>query len=284
VPFIEFEQRLFRLKEGDNVVGRDESATIRLPDELGDYRLNISVEGAVSYASSPNDSGRIVLNGRPLRSEPVALFHGDRFTLNGSSLAFIDDGGEATLMLDRPGSDLAPTVVEGERRAKMIDPEKLMRATPPEPESKVVAVLRRLDNNQAYIIDQSGFRIGREKRCDLIIPDRSVSRLHAEITCSRGQYLLRCLGRTSTRVNGKPIGEPHKLRPGDIVGIGNYEFAFSRRPLGAEEIVRAAEITPIRSAVPDAPTIGVGRQGGGRWLTWLIVIAGLALAAWMLLA
>lgn len=284
MPFIEFEQRLFRLKEGDNVVGSDDSATIRLPDRLGGYRLIISVERMGSYASSTEDSGRVVLNGRPLQNQPIALFHGDRFTLNGSSIAYIDDGGEATVKLEGPASAVAPTVVEGERRARMVDPEKMMRVTPPEPETKVVAVLRRLDNNQAYIIDQSGFRIGREKRCDLIIPDRSVSRLHAEITCNRDQYLLRCLGRTAVKLNGKPIDEPHKLRAGDIVGIGNYEFAFSRRPLGAEEIVRAAEITPIRSAVPDAPTVEARRQGGTHWLTWLIVLAGLGLAAWMLLA
>ncbi|NIR30078.1 MAG: FHA domain-containing protein, partial [Gammaproteobacteria bacterium] len=52
--------------------------------------------------------------------------------------------------------------------------------TPPDSERRVVAVLRRLDNNQSYMIDRASFRIGREKRSDLIIPDRKISRLHAE--------------------------------------------------------------------------------------------------------
>jgi pSer/pThr/pTyr-binding forkhead associated (FHA) protein len=285
VPFIEYDKRLFRLKDGSNVLASDEAATIRLPDSVGDYKLTISVEDLGTFAWSPNDSGRIVLNGRPLKKEPIPLFHGDRFTLNGSALVFIDDGGENTIRVDSPPplAD-APTVAEVDRRAEMVELERMMRMTPPEPEVRLVAVLRRLDNNQAYIIDQAGFRIGREKRSDLLIPDRSISRLHAEITCDHGQYFIRCLGRTATKVNGKRIDGLHKLQVGDVIKVGNYEFAFSRRPLGAEEIVQSGMVTPIRSAVPEAPTVGPQRSGGSWLFTILIVIGGSGLAIWMLLS
>jgi pSer/pThr/pTyr-binding forkhead associated (FHA) protein len=148
-----------------------------------------------------------------------------------------------------------------------------------------VAVLRRLDNNQAYIIEQGGFRSCLHKRCDLITPDRSVSRLHAEITFSRGHYLLRDLGRTSTRINGRKSSGPYKLQVGDIVQVGKYEFAFARRPVSAEEIVRAYEITPVRSAVPDAITVGFTRAGGSRRvLSWLVFLVLAGLAALVLLS
>ena len=196
------------------------------------------------------------------------------------------DLADAHHLEDDPGrgepGDPRPHVVEDE--ATVAEADRMLRMMPPEPEVRVVAVLRRLDNNQAYVIDQAGFRIGREKRSDLLIPDRSISRLHAEITCDRGQYLLRCLGRTATKVNGKRIDGPHKLQVGDVIKVGNYEFAFSRRPAGAEEIVQSAMVTPIRSAVPEAPTVGP-QQSGGSWLfTILIVLVGSGLAIWMLMS
>ena len=169
-------------------------------------------------------------------------------------------------------------MAEQEGKGEHVEPELLRRQTPPEPERRVVAVLRRLDTRQSYMIDRAGFRIGREKRCDLIIPDRKISRLHAEITFVRGGYLLRDLGRTSTRVNGRKIVKPHRLQVGDTIQIGKYEFAFLRRRADAEDIVQASEITPVRGAVPDAITVGQTRAGG-RVLTWLLLLVGAALAA-----
>ncbi len=288
MPFIEYQQRLYRLREGDNVLGASGSASIQLPELHPDHQLTISVESVGSFAWTTAADGQVALNGRPLDREPVPLFHGDRLVLNGSTLVFIDDGGAATVQMEQPNGHAIPAAVAHNRpgmeaTATEVEPDLLRRVTPPEPERRVVAVLRRLDNNQSYIIDQGGFRIGREKRCDLIIPDRSVSRLHAEITFSRGQYLLRDLGRTSTRVNGRKISEPYKLQVGDTVQIGKYEFTFARRPVTAEEIVRAYEITPVRSAVPDAVTVGYPRPGGRRFLSWVVFLVCAGLAALLLL-
>jgi len=92
------------------------------------------------------------------------------------------------------------------------------------------------------------------------------------------------LGRTSTKVNGRKIDEPYKLRVGDIIQIGDYEFTFARRPVSAEEIARAYEITPVRSAVPDAITVGFTRAGGSRRVfSWLVFLVLAALAALILL-
>ncbi|UCC48803.1 MAG: hypothetical protein JSV41_01130, partial [Gemmatimonadota bacterium] len=65
--------------------------------------------------------------------------------------------------------------------------------------------------------------------------------------------------------------------------IGKYEFTFARRPVTAEEIVRAYEITPVRSAVPDAVTVGYPRPGGRRFLSWLVFLVCAGLAALLLL-
>ncbi len=167
-----------------------------------------------------------------------------------------------------------------------MDADLLVRVTPPERERRVVAVLRRLDNGQNHIIDESEFRIGREKRCDLIIPDPSVSRLHAEISFKGGHYLWRDLGRHATRVNGRDVPAVHKLRAGDKLEVGSYQFVFSLRPASAEEFKRPEDLTPVRSAVPDAPTLQQAEAGsrGGRALSWLIVLVIVAGAAYLLLA
>ncbi len=285
MPFIEFRQRLYRLKNGENLVGPDEAAGIRLSELDRGYRIAISVEDFGSFAWAVQDAGPVAINDSPLKRDPVALFNGDRLSLNGCTIVFIDDGGEDTVKLDAPvPAAVARTVVESNANPGAVAPELLRRMTPPEEERRVVAVLRRIDNNQSYIIDRSGFRIGREKRSDLIIPDRKISRLHAEITYHRGQYLLRDLGRTKTKVNGRKIGEPYKLQVGDVVQIGKYEFAFLRRVASGEDIVNENEITPVRAVVPDAVTVGQTGPRGSRMLSLVLYLVLAATAALILLS
>jgi hypothetical protein len=284
VPFIQFRQQLHRLKSGENLVGSDEAAGIRLPELGADYRVVISIEDFGAFAWALQDAGPIEINDRLLQRDPVALFNGDRLSLDGCAIVFIDDGGEDTIRMEAPvPAAVARAVPESEANRGAVAPELLRRMTPPEEERRVVAVLRRTDNNQSYIIDRSGFRIGREKRCDLIIPDRKISRLHAEIAYQGGQYLLRDLGRTSTKVNGRKLSEPHKLQVGDVIQIGRYEFAFLRRVASGEDIVRENEITPVRALVPDAVTVGRTGPRGSRLLSLILYLVLAALAALILL-
>ncbi len=197
-------------------------------------------------------------NDSPLKRDPVALFNGDRLSLNGCTIVFIDDGGEDTVKLDAPvPAAVARTVVESNANPGAVAPELLRRMTPPEEERRV---------------------------SDLIIPDRKISRLHAEITYHRGQYLLRDLGRTKTKVNGRKIGEPYKLQVGDVVQIGKYEFAFLRRVASGEDIVNENEITPVRAVVPDAVTVGQTGPRGSRMLSLVLYLVLAATAALILLS
>ncbi len=284
MPFIEYEARLFRLKEGTNVLGSGDAATICLPFS-SDCRLEINVDDFGVFAWSPTEAEGAVINGRPLESEPVPLFHGDRLLLNGSALVYIDDGGDATAKMDRVAPTAADSAIaEGKGKEEMVDPDKLMRVTPPGPERKPLGVLRRHDNNKSYLIGSSAFRIGREKHCEIILADPSISRLHAEISVHQDEYTLRVMGRTDTLVNGKKLTGSHKLRPGDTIKIGKFEFSFVRKhadAADAENLVRPDELTPVRSAARDAATVEFKRKkaGGSRLLTWLIVVVAAALAA-----
>lgn len=274
MPSIEFRQQLYPLRTGENLIGPGEQATLRLPDLPAGCVLGISVENLGAYAWSSGENSDIVINGQRLSKEPVPLFSGDQISIQDSTLVFplvfIDDAGEPTeRVMARAGTRQAPAavaggLVESTGGPGAVAPDMLTRMTPPVAQRKLVAVLRRVDDGQAYAIDGAGFRIGREKHCDLIIADQSVSRLHAEISYTGGQYVLREVGRAETKVNGKKVNGNHTLRVGDVIQIGSVELAFLRRPETAEEIIQPGDVAPVRGSVPDAPTVMPGRPKAAR--------------------
>ena len=280
MPFIEFRQQLYPLRRGENLLGPGAQASVRLPDLPADCELGISVETSGSFAWAVGEGGEIVINGQRLSNEPVPLFNGDQIAVQDATLVFpllfIDDAGERTSRMESQASRPTPAavsagVVESEAQTD-VESELLTRVTPPAAERKVVAILRRIDDGQNYLIEASGFRIGREKHCNLIIPDASVSRLQAEITYGGGQYTLRHVGRLATKVNGKKIGDSHTLSIGDVIQIGRFEYAFLRRPATAEDVGQPGDVTPVRSTVPDAPTVIPGRSkvGGSRTFNYVL--------------
>jgi hypothetical protein len=69
-------------------------------------------------------------------------------------------------------------------------------------------------------IDGPVLLIGRDDTCDLVIPERQVSRYHASISIERDQYLLRDLdSKNGTFVNGKEVEDAHALQDGDEIQI-----------------------------------------------------------------
>lgn len=177
------------------------------------------------------------------------------------------------------GRVIQPARPQGSQ-ASAAEPPTFLQPEPSEKhEVQTVAVLKKTSDGSSYVIAGSGFRIGREKRCDLVVPERSVSRLHAEIAIVGSQYLLRDLGRGGTKVNGKQLSEPHKLRVGDTIEIGSSEFVFARRPADASDLIQPNDITPIISNVEDAPTMVALRRGGSSWFTWVLLLIAIGAAA-----
>ncbi len=72
------------------------------------------------------------------------------------------------------------------------------------------------------------FRIGRGPDCHLRPNSEEISRNHAQITLTDTDAILVDLGsRNGTRINGKPITEPHKLRSGELLQVGPLTFAIA---------------------------------------------------------
>ncbi len=68
--------------------------------------------------------------------------------------------------------------------------------------------------------------IGRAAEADVRLPDPKVSRAHARVTCSEGEYTLEDVGSSGgTTVNRKPI-QSHLLAHGDSARIGPYILQY----------------------------------------------------------
>ena len=70
--------------------------------------------------------------------------------------------------------------------------------------------------------------MGREATCDIVIPDRQVSRRHARVSKGQSGVILEDLGsKNGTHYNGARIMEETTLKDGDVVQIAlSQEFIF----------------------------------------------------------
>jgi len=73
--------------------------------------------------------------------------------------------------------------------------------------------------------------LGRDSGCDIVIPDRQVSRYHARITPTNEGLILEDLGsKNGTHCNGEPLSAPIVLQDGDVVQVAlaqTFQFLTS---------------------------------------------------------
>jgi hypothetical protein len=76
-------------------------------------------------------------------------------------------------------------------------------------------------------IGPEGARIGRSRRCEIVIADPNVSREHAEIRPRGGSWVLSDLNSTNgTLLNGRRLERPEVIRPGDEIELGTSVVVF----------------------------------------------------------
>ena len=87
-------------------------------------------------------------------------------------------------------------------------------------EMPMLLVLEGPGAGQSIIIQHQPLIIGREETCDVVIPDRQVSRQHARIRLEGDRYLLEDLGsKNGTFVKGQELSGPYPLQDGDEIQI-----------------------------------------------------------------
>lgn len=83
-------------------------------------------------------------------------------------------------------------------------------------------------------VESDSICIGKSRRCDVSLPDDTVSRQHAEIHREAGGYRFRDLGSTNgSYVGGARVKDAY-LKPGDVLGIGKVQLRFMPRDAPVE--------------------------------------------------
>jgi len=78
--------------------------------------------------------------------------------------------------------------------------------------------------------------IGRSRESDIFLPDQWLSRHHAAIEQrTDGYYVSDLNSKNGTLLNGEPLREWRRLRPGDIITLGEHTLTFSVDALEEEE-------------------------------------------------
>ncbi|HWD69986.1 MAG TPA: DUF3662 and FHA domain-containing protein [Solirubrobacteraceae bacterium] len=77
------------------------------------------------------------------------------------------------------------------------------------------------------MVGPRGATLGRSRDCEIVIDDANVSRQHAEVRPRGGAWVLSDLGSTNgTRLNGRTLGGPEVVRPGDEIEVGSSVITF----------------------------------------------------------
>ncbi|MCP3141402.1 FHA domain-containing protein [Pyxidicoccus xibeiensis] len=81
------------------------------------------------------------------------------------------------------------------------------------------------------VLDDAVITLGRDKACQVVLPQQAVSRNHARICQEGTHFFVEDLGSAyGTQINGKPLpkGEKRVLRNGDVIAIAQYDVKFDR--------------------------------------------------------
>lgn len=83
-------------------------------------------------------------------------------------------------------------------------------------------------NRARWLLDRPTLVIGRHPDCEIVLPDRQISRQHARISRQGDTFVIEDLGsKNGTYVNGEPVVDRRVLTDGDVVQIGlAYQLVF----------------------------------------------------------
>ncbi|MGH7546387.1 MAG: FHA domain-containing protein [Gemmatimonadota bacterium] len=270
MPYLEHQKRLYRLLPGVTILGNAEGCAVKLPGlPAGEFAAIELGERELSVRPLSRDLP-VHVNDEPIR-KPRALAHGDLLRIGKAEVLYIDEsqvGGTATAESAAAVQAIVQATAE-ERAAGYVD---------------AGGTLTRRPDRTVFAVSAPLFRVGREAGCDLVVPESTVSRLHAEIRYQGGKYVLHDLSTNGTKVNGQRMGRTHVLGAGDEVTFGGraFEFTCESVPLTPAEVARmeAGELPPAVAATTER--VAVKRRSRFGLFLFLLLAAGAAIA-WFVL-
>ncbi len=137
-------------------------------------------------------------------------------------------------------------------------------------------------NGQRWVLKKS-ILIGRDEMCDIVIPNRQVSRHHARVKPDPQGVLLEDLGsKNGTHCNGQPISEPIYLQDGDIVQIAiaqQFVFISSDATLPLEAISSFA----VEAALSQERCLRLEKRSRRVWINNKEIVPPLSVSQFQLL-
>ena len=101
---------------------------------------------------------------------------------------------------------------------------------------------------ERYPLGASRVTIGRSRESDIFLPDQWLSRHHAAIEERTDGYWVSDLkSKNGTLLNGEPVRDWHRLRPGDVITLGEHTLTFCADASADEEEEREPEGTRVFS-------------------------------------
>jgi hypothetical protein len=71
-----------------------------------------------------------------------------------------------------------------------------------------------------WVLDRDEILIGRGEECDIVVPDRQVSRRHVRLSRTTSGFMVQDLeSKNGTHLNGVPVHEPISIHDGDVLQI-----------------------------------------------------------------
>ena len=118
----------------------------------------------------------------------------------------------------------------GPQGTVMFNPKEILKQQDTQEERKDLGhAIYVLFKDRISVGASSVFRVGRISENDLVMPDYSISKHHAQFRFSGGKYFLQDSKSTNgTQLNGKKMDpkESKELHSGDIVAFGRYSFFY----------------------------------------------------------
>ena len=218
MAFVEYGGKRHLIPAGEMLVGTGADCHLRLEGAgiaLRHAVLTTAPDLSVSIRKLADDQD-IEVNGVRLAALPQSLLHGDKVTIGGLDLLFVDERKSGStqyvsaIKLDEPAGGLKPRPGAAAGKATAATGGRLVSLT----------------DGREYQIIGGSLKFGRDANSDVVVSGSQVSRRHAEIVVSPRGYILVDSSTNGVWVNGERVQNQRLLARADVIRAGEEEFRF----------------------------------------------------------
>ncbi len=216
MSYLEFDGDRHKIPPGEAVIGSDASSFLTLTgDKLAArHAIFITTPDGQASVRRVSEESPVLINGVRLGPLPAPLLHGDKIEIVGRELTFVDER--------RSGSTQFVSAADIAKLQQMSSKPGAKRKATAATGGRLVS----LTDGREYAIEGSSLVFGREAICDVVIPQKRVSRRHAEIIVTPKGYVVTDLSSNGTFVNGERVAGQRLLSRADVLRVGDHEFRF----------------------------------------------------------